>query len=491
MLLNSLMPSIKKTFSERSSWINTRSSTVFPAYINLKNDQILVFQNYWKWKNQINDISFIVTLRRPNAKIFAQKKVKVNSHNEISIKKIFKIKQFVGQLEFQILSSENLRFPYPALMLFYSNSNGYQSAVHSAGRHVNSNENITSIYSESNFLSKMDNDFTPVIHVFSGKKILKNKNLIDLKFYNEKNILILKKRIKKIFEKPYSSKILFLKKCLNKNEIQKLFDKKFYIKIDFDIKSIFGRLIVGNYDKKNDALFLTHTFRTHDSKIKNLVKVQKNHVSTGYLPLINCKPLKLVARSYPTNAKYRAQYDELTSKNNSLVLSGRKFIETGGKGAPIFEKYLNSNEKFKILSFKKNIPDRLNVEFNYYLENSRHPTDIADGVKTCYQPLKKNHWGHGIAKNDYQTYIFIANHSNKSKENKNEKIDLEIFSNSKKIVKKIFIKRSSHHILKLNNLKKTIKSDYFSWRVIPKKTNLNIYWVSFNKKGSISGDHSF
>ena len=153
------MLNIKNTFSDRNTWINTRSSTIFPAYINLKNDQILVFQNYWKWKNKINDISFIITLRRPNSKIYAQKKVKVNLHNEISIKKIFKIKKFIGQLEFQILSNENLKFPYPALMLFYTNSNGYQSAVHSAGRHVNSNEKITSVYSESNFLSKMDPNY--------------------------------------------------------------------------------------------------------------------------------------------------------------------------------------------------------------------------------------------------------------------------------------------------------------------------------------------
>ena len=118
------MPNIKETFSERNSWINTRSSTVFPAYINLKNDQILVFQNYWKWKNKINDINFIVTLRRPNSIIFAQKKIKINLHNEISIKKIFKIKKFIGQLEFQILSSENLRFPYPALMLFIATQMG-------------------------------------------------------------------------------------------------------------------------------------------------------------------------------------------------------------------------------------------------------------------------------------------------------------------------------------------------------------------------------
>lgn len=485
------MPNIKETFVQRTKWINTRSSTIFPAYINTKNDQILVFQNYWKWKSKINNISFVITLRKLNSQIFAQKKIKVNLHNEISIKKTFKIKKFIGQLEFQIFSNENLKFPYPALMLFYTNSNGYQSAVHSAGRHVNTNEKLSSVYSESNFLTKIDRNFTPIIHIFSGKDFLKKKNFIDLKFYNKKNFLIFKKRINNIFSKPYSSKILFIKDYLSKSEIQKLFETQFYIKINFDITNIFGRLIVGNYDKKNDALFLTHTFRTHNSREKNLINAKKSNETAGYLPLLNCEPLKLVARSYPTNAKHIAKYDELDAKKNGLVISAKKYIKTGGAGAPIFEKLINSNERFKILSFKKNIPDRLNVEFNYYLENSRHPTDIADGVKTYYQPFKKSHWGHGIAKNDYQTYIFIANYSNNLKKNKDEKINLEIFSNSKKITKKILIKRASHYILKLNNLKKKFKSNYFSFRAVSKKTNLNFYWVSFNKKGSISGDHSF
>lgn len=485
------MPNIKKTFLERNKWINTRSSTIFPTYINFKNDQILVFQNYWKWKNKISDQSLILTLRKQNSTIFAQKKIKINSHNEISIKKTFRVKKFLGQLEVEILSGENLKFPYPALMLFYRNSNGYHSAVHSAGRHVNVNENLTSKYNESNFLSIIDSDFTPVIHIFSGEKIIQSTNFIDLNFYNKKNKLILKKRISNIFDKPYSSKILFLKKYLKKTEIQKLFNQKFYIRINFDIKNIFGRLIVGNYDKKNDALFLTHTFRTHVSKKKNLIKIQKKYFSTGYLPLLNCEPLKLTARSYPTNAEYKADYDELVLKNNRLSPIGREIIKTGGDGAPIFEKHLNPNEKFKIFSFRKNIPDRINIEFNYSLKNSRHPTDIADGVKTCHQPLKKSYWGHGVAKNDYKTYIFIGNYSNILKENKNEKINFEIFSNKKRIVKKISIKRSSNYILKLNNLKKKIKSDYFSWRVLSKKTNLNIYWVSFNKNGSITGDHSF
>lgn len=484
------MLNIKKTFLNREKWVNTRSSTIFPIYLNSNNDQILVFQNYWKWKSNIKNIVFILTLRYQNSDIYNQIRYKVKSHNEISIKKFFKIKKnFVGQLECEIESSENLKFPYPALLLFYRNINGFESVAHSAGRHLNSNENISSKYSESNFYAIINKDFTPIVHIFSGKNINRKKNFIDIKIYDQNNILVVTKRVKNLFKKPFSSKIIYIKNYLSKSELKKVFDKKIFIKFDFDIINIFGRLIVGNYDQKNDAFFVTHTFRVHKSKDKNLIKPNKKYNSTGYLPLLNCEPLKLTAKSYPTNAPCKTEYNNLIFDKRKIHKETKTLI-TGGKNSEIFEIQHSGND-FNILEFKKSIPDRFNVEFNYSINGTRHPTDIADGIKTCYQPRKINHWGHGISKNEYETYIFIANYSNNSKERLNEKIKLTIFSNSTKIQKKINIPFSSYQVIKLKNLRKKINSNYFSWYVLAKKVNLNIYWVSFKKTGSICGDHAF
>ena len=82
------MLSIKNTFEDRAKWNNKRSSTIFPIYLNKNNDQILVFQNYWKWKNKIHDIKFILTLRNENSIIKNQIKININDHNEISVKNI-------------------------------------------------------------------------------------------------------------------------------------------------------------------------------------------------------------------------------------------------------------------------------------------------------------------------------------------------------------------------------------------------------------------
>ena len=185
--------------------------------------------------------------------------------------------------------------------------------------------------------------------------------------------------------------------------------------------------------------------------------------------------MKLTAKSYPTNAPSKTEYNNLIFDKRKIHKETKTVI-TGGKNSEIFEIQHSGND-FNILEFKKSIPDRFNVEFNYSINGTRHPTDIADGIKTCYQPRKINHWGHGISKNEYETYIFIANYSNNSKERLNEKIKLTIFSNSTKIQKKINIPFSSYQVIKLKNLRNTINSNYFSWYLLAKQVNLNIYWL--------------
>jgi hypothetical protein len=485
------MLSIKDTFKDRIKWNNKRSSTIFPIYLNNNNDQVLVFQNYWKWKNKINKIKFILTLRNENSKIKSQIKIDINDHNEISIKKFFNIKKsFLGQLECELKSSENLKFPYPALLMFYKNNHGFLSSVHSAGRHIGENEKVSSKFYESNFHCLMNSEFCPVIHFFCGDILKEKYNFIELIFLDEKNCLIFKKKLLNFFLKPYSSKIIFLEKYLKKSEIKKIYNRVFFIKIKFEIPNIFGRLIVGNYDKKNDALFLTHTFRVFNSKKKNLINLNKKYNSTGFIPLMNSYPLRLIAKSYPTNASAVSKFSDYILKNNENNKIGTGLLKTGDNSKNIF-KIENSESKYRIIEFKDSIPDRVNVELNYFLKNSRHPTDIADGIKTCYQPRKSSYWGHGVCKKNYKTFIIIGNYSNLKDEMVNDKISLTLFSNKKKIKKNIFLKKKSFRVLKFKDLKSKFGSDYFSWKVYSTKANLNIYWLSFNDEGSICGDHAF
>ena len=53
---------IEKTYIDRNLWKNNRTSAVFPCYLNSNNDQIICFQNYWKWKNKIKDVFLLLRI---------------------------------------------------------------------------------------------------------------------------------------------------------------------------------------------------------------------------------------------------------------------------------------------------------------------------------------------------------------------------------------------------------------------------------------------
>ena len=79
----------------------------------------------------------------------------------------------------------------------------------------------------------------------------------------------------------------------------------------------FGRLIVGNYDKKFDAFFTTHTLNSfEDIKAKSsFIPRQKNLDANILMSLINNKPLNLEINKYPINEKAKIVFKSKISKN--------------------------------------------------------------------------------------------------------------------------------------------------------------------------------
>ena len=115
------MKNIAKTLKERLQWVNFRANCLFPCYINGNNNQIISFQNYWRWKRKVNVKAHLV-LRSEDSSIVSQKEFDIYSHNEISIKKEFELNNFKGMVSLEIYSTENIRFPYPAVTCFYENN---------------------------------------------------------------------------------------------------------------------------------------------------------------------------------------------------------------------------------------------------------------------------------------------------------------------------------------------------------------------------------
>ena len=97
---------------------------------------------------------------------------------------------------------------------------------------------------------------------------------------------------------------------LKNRELKKLYKKEFFLIIRHSEKNIFGRLVAGNYDKKNDALFTTHTLNSYQNKnFDDKISPIKNYSSNIFLSLMSDKNLQLETRVYPTNQDFKINFD--------------------------------------------------------------------------------------------------------------------------------------------------------------------------------------
>lgn len=487
------MEKLASMFAQRETWHNNRASTLFMCYVNKVNDNVLVFQNYWHWKSRIDTVACVVRLYHKDGSIFDIKEVSIKSHNEISIKQLFNVEDFVGTIDCEIISLSNIGFPFPAILCFYRNTNAI-SVLHSAGRILNSNEATTQTHvNESNFLCILDDTFEPYIHVFSGSYVDENHK-IELLVKSKDNVVLFEKTIDHDFNQAFQSEIFKLRSICTDQEIAILSGKSFYLIFKSNLIGAFGRFMVGNYNRKIDAFFVTHSFSHISPDNSDFTDKPDDLDASCFLPIPCAGPLSVEAVSYPTNAKSKLTiYERSSALGACLEKTGQQLkVCTGGEHGSIFKIKLQG-DAFSCWHFVDPSPSRLNVSYNYSLPNSDHPTDIAKGFMSHFYTPKVSHWGAGFHSNNFETYIFVSNQSHNFLATLSSEATLTIFNNDVEYEKNFVVPAESAICIKVSELDVDLSdAEFFSWRMKTEQTTLITFWISFDvNTGQICGEHGF
>ncbi len=497
---------LKKAFKQRREAFCLRASSIFPIYISKNNDTFILFLNYWSLKNKINKKKLLFVLKIRNTDGHLVKNFiyeDLNLHNQISIKKILEKNKlfknnFKGTVEFELISTQNLRFPFPAITVVYKSDNLY-SAVHSAGRIKNHDEDQKIEYSEeSNWKIKISKDITPFFHYFNGpsKPI---KKYIEVKALNKNGKLLEKKNIDVSSINNFGSRTFYIDKLFKSKKI----DNSCFFSVLTEHNSIYPRLVVGNFFKKKNFHEVTHSYPVH----KDLDYCKQDNIN-DYQSTISgftSDLLGLKMRSFPNYNKSDMITDIYIQKNddNSLEkddgrLNKRK-IQNFIKGKD--EIILDDNSKFLSLCLKgKKVPNRMTISYQFYVKNkmikdNMFSTDISDGSKSSLFPPKYTYWGHGIFEKDFDTCIFLRNKSHSPKETKKCVAKLTIFSKNFRKIFKIRIQPESIKNLVFSKLMKNTKipkSEFCSWIIKTDQPTCDTFWLCYNtKNGNVFGDHGF
>ena len=116
-----------------------KASSMFPIMCGNGMSATITFMNYWKFKNEIESISCVATVRSAEGETLKRVYFPVDQpvHSlkfpELASDFLSGDGSFVGSCEVEFFAVEDLKFPYPAVSIFYETAKGV-SAVHTASR---------------------------------------------------------------------------------------------------------------------------------------------------------------------------------------------------------------------------------------------------------------------------------------------------------------------------------------------------------------------
>jgi len=484
---------LHKDFNLRKDFFSNRSSAIFPIYFqSKKNDLILSWLNYWVIKNDMNHSSLAVVIRiyDYDGALFTRAQINLEENNNaLSVRSFLQEEIFEGMVEIEIISTDNIRFTFPAIIGLYKTGSLY-SCVHSAGRYKGTDENHTeSITEETNWTCKFSPDITPFFHYVNGNQDKEVNLKVNLK--SKEGITSSSIEINEHM-KSFSSKVYFVDEIMPNISIE----NGMFISVECSNDSVFRRMVVGNYHKTLKHMEVTHSFPKQE--LKDYCPKNENGAES-FLALYNDHALDLTARVFPTNYPGEFMVNESNQSYQDQALDIEQKSKFLPKGYGLID--METETRTKVLWLKGvSVPSRLNCNFLYKVKgvNSIFSTDIATGAKSSVYPPKHSHWGSGVMGNGYDFVLMIRN-LNHNRDCTIAKGTLSVFGFPFEIEHKVEINADSSSSIRLSDIldKKfndslTHSEVIFTWFLKLDQPNSETFWVSFRRDdGCIVGEHGF
>jgi len=514
-------------FGEKENLIKKpifRSSAIFPVIQNASYTSSIHFLGYWLLKRNISEVNLTITLRNSNGKILLKKLEVINTAKAFAINldalllEINSIKDvnFSGSIETEFHTTEDMVFPYPALVLEYHNEE-FNTCVHTMGRIYNDSEDMyeNNEYTvpETGFDIHETSDLHSFLSFVNGS--LQNEDgYIEYVITNSNS-----KQFSGNFHlgkiTPFETKFLYLNEYIP--DLSKMLDSNSgSISIKHNFEGFYPRFLVGNFQESFPSVSFTHSYydntnstnesdywnRINDSHFDSSIYVpifQENSQFTNLIIYPNISPSNLILKIDIYDESGKKVYDNSnfltinTTDKKLLKINLNKFITN-------LDSFKNKNFAAHIIAnFKNNkIPTRIKFGLDVGTTGlkSKLPCNICFNMNLG-NPLLENkpgsfHWAPLF--NNRNTVFTLGNFSTLKKYNSDANLELNFYriEDSTSFSKKIQLKANSEKRISFNDfeLNKFLRSE--GWVTI-KADNpyVNGYYFNMNSSGSVAGDHLF
>ncbi len=479
------------------------SSAVFPFMGARAIDTRLIFLDYWKLKNSIEENSMIMEVRIHNeegGQLAVVRLTELRISNEISIKQILRDQEtnpnINGSIFVTIYSNKNLRIPFPALICCVDNPDGSLAYVHSAGRVKNAHEKSrVETLTETNFSSEWSDQRESFFHLFNGH--------IEDAYRGELEISLVDKFGHELAtttyappNKPFSSKQVFISDVFDINA-KELLDEDWFIKVKVSNPSIYTRLICGIYDKERSRYELTHSFtETNDDDFiesKDLDEGMK-YLSQILVPTgddVSCK-----LRIFPTNNQSNVEYEIWKSSNDIVELEGTQVVNVGKGGGTTWD-YEDGGENSirSIKAIGEKTPTRVNTTYKFRIKGVSGETDIALAQKAHNFPKRQFLWGHGFLGEKIDTKLLIWTSACQGSNLIEEDAELTVYFRDSELKQKLPLSEFGCEIVNVKDLFIGVAfsdAEPISWTLEHEAMSSECFYLTYSEElDFIAGEHCF
>jgi hypothetical protein len=498
LLENKKQRSLTEDFKARDNWYSNRSSAVFPVRLRSNSDVRIVFLNYFKIKNGVEQLSCTFRIYNSEGSLNHRVQRKVEpTHNDHSLREICGEGNFDGMVEVEFISCENLRFSFPGIMAFYE-GNGHFGAVHAAGRIRNADEASPMSFSEeSNWSCKITDNCIPFFHVFNGAIGVPESMCVPVKLFGPNGDILASREFDTGIRNAFASRIVMLDEIFDLSNVP----KDCFISVLLPNREFYPRLICGNFHRDLELLQTTHSFPVikipdyidsdadnPDYTVSMCAIPQPKELNASFVSLPTCAPAKLTA--YISRAGEDMQLNGNHNEKISWI--------TGGEGGQVMKLELAPEDRLMILSTKgPNVPARTIALKRYQVRGSGHDSsfEINSSFVSRFYPPKYSYWGHGMLSKNFETILIMSNIGFFSGDSKINIVSLTIYlDDGGSSTHQIEVGQDSCKEVYLSNYidcKDWTEPRLLSWIAKQEAPQGEIYWLSFGKNGSICGDHSF
>ena len=500
-----------------------RGSTIFSIiesdYISTK----ITFLGYWLLKRNIKEVGIVLSLRDEFGTLLCCQKKTINEAKAFKVDVIDILetvnwdnsKDFIGSLEIEVFSSQDMFFPYPAFCVVYHGED-FSSSVHSVGRIYNDIEDMlenTSVsVPETGFDICSGEGFEPFF-TFTNGAVENSNGIVNYRIVGSSEI------VEGSFElgvlKPFETKFVTLKDYIDLEKI--LGGEKGAISLDHNFQGFFPRFLCGNFENDRKSVSITHTFYdstsidTDDAYIS--APPENLYHSSKLLPFFGTNgaytQLVLYPCSSPSSFNLNLHYFDNSGLQIGDVRVGENIKNTKGlyeifdfgKIAEANGIFVNNIASVKFISeFTNKIPSRLKMGLNVGVKGKQNQLpcnicfapDVADEKKL----VKPSTFRWLPLVNKGNSTVVITNSGTEKIYERTAQVKVSFFRSrdDKCLVRDISIGPNKVHVIALDSDDelRIFLGDDIGWvSALADNGFVESWYFDICESGSVAADHGF